>query len=133
MSKIGRERGWPPVTRQQFDAARTLRGSDFVGSPEEIVEKILFQHQLFGHQRLLLQLGLGAISHKRMMKAIELLGTQIAPAVRAEIQRRRRQPLVKAILRPIEGQKTKTKGVEVLVLVLRHSSEGRQSYLASRP
>lgn len=88
MSKIGRERGWPPVTRQQFDAARTLRGSDFVGSPEEIVEKILFQHQLFGHQRLLLQLGLGAISHTKMMKAIELLGTQVAPVVRAEIQRR---------------------------------------------
>jgi alkanesulfonate monooxygenase SsuD/methylene tetrahydromethanopterin reductase-like flavin-dependent oxidoreductase (luciferase family) len=88
MGKIGRERGWPPVTRQQFDAARTLRGSDFVGSPGEIIEKILFQHQLFGHQRLLLQLGLGAIAHKKMMKAIELLGTQVAPVVRAEIQRR---------------------------------------------
>jgi alkanesulfonate monooxygenase SsuD/methylene tetrahydromethanopterin reductase-like flavin-dependent oxidoreductase (luciferase family) len=88
MNKIGRERGWPPVNRQQFDAARTLRGSDFVGSPEQIVEKILFQHQLFGHQRLLLQLGLGNIEHQKMLRAIELLGTQVAPVVRKEIERR---------------------------------------------
>jgi len=88
MNKIGRERGWPPVSRQQFEASRTLRGSDFVGSPEEIIEKILFQHELFGHQRLLLQLGLGAIAHEKMMHAIELLGTRVAPVVRTEIQRR---------------------------------------------
>jgi probable LLM family oxidoreductase len=88
MNKIGRERGWPPITRQQFEASRTLRGADFVGSPEEIVEKILFQHELFGHQRLLLQLGLGTIAHEKMMRAIELLGTRVAPAVRAEIRRR---------------------------------------------
>jgi probable LLM family oxidoreductase len=88
MNKIGRERGWPAVNRQQFDAARTLRGSDFVGSPDQIIEKILFQHQLFGHQRLLLQLGLGAIEHQQMLRAIELLGTKVAPVVRSEIQRR---------------------------------------------
>jgi probable LLM family oxidoreductase len=88
MNKIGRERGWPPVNRAQFDAARTLRGSDFVGSPEDIIAKILFQHELFGHQRLLLQLGLGNIEHSKMMRAIELLGTQVAPVVRKEIQRR---------------------------------------------
>src|SRR4051812_34746404 len=51
MNKIGRERGWPPVSRQQFDAARTLRGSDFVGSPGEIIEKILFQLCDFVKQR----------------------------------------------------------------------------------
>jgi len=88
MSKIGRERGWPPVTRQQFEASRTLRGSDFVGSPDQIVEKILFQHEIFGHQRLLLQLGLGGIAHEKMMRAVELLGTQVAPVVRTEIRRR---------------------------------------------
>jgi alkanesulfonate monooxygenase SsuD/methylene tetrahydromethanopterin reductase-like flavin-dependent oxidoreductase (luciferase family) len=88
MNKIGRERGWAPITRQQFEASRTLRGADFVGSPEEIVEKILFQHQLFGHQRLLLQLGVGTIAHEKVMRAIELLGTRVAPVVRAEIQRR---------------------------------------------
>ena len=86
MNKIGRERGWSGITRQQFENSRTLRGSDFVGEPNEIIDKILFQHKLFGHQRLLLQLGLGAIPHAKMLRAIELLGTVIAPAVRKAIK-----------------------------------------------
>jgi uncharacterized membrane protein affecting hemolysin expression len=65
-----------------------LRGADFVGSPDEIIEKILFQHSIFGHQRLLLQLGVGTVEHSKMMRAVELLGTQIAPVVRAEIAQR---------------------------------------------
>ena len=88
MNKIGRERGWSPLTRQQFEASRTLRGSDFVGNPEEIVEKILFQHRIFKHQRVLLQLGVGTMPHALVMKAIELLGTKVAPVVRAEIARK---------------------------------------------
>ena len=88
MNKIGRERGWGNITRQQFEASRRLRGADFVGTPEEIIEKILFQHELFGHQRLLLQLGVGTIEHLKVMRAIELLGTRVAPVVRAEIARR---------------------------------------------
>jgi len=87
MNKIGRERGWSGITRQQFEASRTLRGADFVGNPDEIIAKILFQHKLFGHQRLLLQLGLGGIAHQKTMRAIELLGTRVAPVVRAEIAR----------------------------------------------
>lgn len=88
MNRIGRERGWSPITRQQYEASIGLRGADFIGSPEQIVEKILFQHSLFGHQRLLLQLGLGTIEHAKMMRAIELLGTEVAPVVRAEIAKR---------------------------------------------
>lgn len=88
MNKIGRERGWPPITRAQFETARTLRGSDFIGSPTEIIEKILFQHEIFGHQRLLLQLGVGTMPHAKMMRAVELLGTKVAPVVREEIARR---------------------------------------------
>ncbi len=88
MNRIGRERGWPPITRQQFESARTLRGSDFVGSPDEIIEKILFQHKLFNHQRLLLQLGVGTIAHDKMLRAIELLGTKVAPVVREEVGKR---------------------------------------------
>ncbi|GIK41991.1 MAG: luciferase [Chloroflexota bacterium] len=88
MNKIGRERGWPPATRQQLEAGRMLRGADFVGSPAEIIEKILFQHEIFGHQRLLLQLGVGTIEHAKVMHAIELFGTQVAPVVREEIARR---------------------------------------------
>jgi probable LLM family oxidoreductase len=89
MNKIGRERGWVPATRHQLEVNRTLRGADFVGTPAEIVEKILFQYDLFGHQRLLLQLGVGTIPHVQVMRAVELLGTQVAPVVRAEIARRR--------------------------------------------
>lgn len=88
MNKIGRERGWPPTTRQQMEESRKLRGSDFVGNPDEIIEKTLFQHEIFGHQRLLLQLGVGTIEHARVMHAIELFGTKVAPVVRDEIARR---------------------------------------------
>ena len=85
MTRIGRERGWPPTTRQQFDAERSLRGALFVGSPEQVAEKILFQHELFGHQRFLLQLTVGPMPHAKVLRAIELLGTEVAPAVRREV------------------------------------------------
>jgi probable LLM family oxidoreductase len=85
MNRIGRERGWPPLTRSQFAASRALRGANFVGSPDEVVEKILYQHGIFGHQRFLLQLTVGTIPHDRVLAAIELLGTRVAPIVRREI------------------------------------------------
>ena len=85
MNRIGRERGWPPMTRADYDAAATLRGANFVGSPEQVVEKILFQHEIFGHERFLLQLSVGTMPHARIMRAIELLGTEVAPAVRDEV------------------------------------------------
>jgi probable LLM family oxidoreductase len=88
MDRIGRERGWPPMTPQTFEAARSLRGANFVGTPEEVVEKILFQHGIFGHQRFLLQLSVGTIPHDRLMRAIELFGTEVAPVVRHEVARR---------------------------------------------
>ena len=88
MDKIGRERGWPPMTRAQFDQSRTLRGANFIGSPDEIIEKILFQHDIFGHQRLLLQFSVGTLPHADVMRSIELFGERVAPAVREEIARR---------------------------------------------
>ena len=88
MNKIGRERGWPPMTRDQFDASCSLRGANFIGSPDQIIEKILFQHELFGHQRLLLQLSIGTMPHAKVLHAIELLGTKVAPIVRDEIASR---------------------------------------------
>jgi len=94
MNKIGRERGWPPSTRQQMEQNAQLRGADFVGAPGEIIEKILFQHELFGHQRLALQLGIGTIAHSKVMRAVELLGTEVAPVVREEIAKRTAAPVV---------------------------------------
>ncbi|MGB0389631.1 MAG: LLM class flavin-dependent oxidoreductase, partial [Ardenticatenaceae bacterium] len=88
MNKIGRERGWSPLKKKEFEGSCSLRGANFVGSPEQIVEKILFQHKLFGHQRLLLQLSIGTMPHHKVMRAIELLGTKVAPVVRREIARK---------------------------------------------
>ena len=88
MNKIGRERGWSPATQEQLEKQRLLRGSDFVGTPDEIIEKILFQHEIFNHQRFLLYMGNNAIEHKKMMHAIELFGTKVAPVVRKEIAAR---------------------------------------------
>lgn len=87
-NQIGRERGWGPSSRQQMENARHLRGADFVGTPDEIIEKILFQHELFQHQRFSLYMGYNTIDHKKMMHAIELYGTKVAPVVREEIARR---------------------------------------------
>ncbi|HEY8485380.1 MAG TPA: LLM class flavin-dependent oxidoreductase [Longimicrobiales bacterium] len=87
MNRIGQERGWPPYTRQQFDFECTLRGALFVGSPQEIIDKILFQYSLFRHQRFLLQLTVGPMPHDKVMRAIELLGTEVAPVVRKEVAR----------------------------------------------
>lgn len=83
MNVIGRERGWSPIGRREFDAMRSPRGALVVGSPQEVAEKILYEHELFGHQRFLLQIG-GAMPHRAIMRAIELLGTQVAPVVRRE-------------------------------------------------
>ncbi|MFW5690895.1 MAG: LLM class flavin-dependent oxidoreductase [Chloroflexota bacterium] len=92
MNKIGRERGWPPMRRDQYAASAELRGANFVGSPDDIIAKILFQHEVFGHQRLLLQLSVGTMPHDRLLRAIELLGTKVAPVVREEIARREAAP-----------------------------------------
>jgi probable LLM family oxidoreductase len=85
MNAIGRERGWPPMQRQSFDALTTLRGALVVGSVDEVVEKILFQHELFGHQRFLAQTSLGTMPHDLVLRSIELLGTEVAPKVRAAL------------------------------------------------
>jgi probable LLM family oxidoreductase len=88
MNRIGRERGWPPSGRPEYDALRSPRGALAVGSPEQVAEKILFEHELFGHQRYVGQMSVGAVSHADVMRSIELFGTRVAPVVREEIARR---------------------------------------------
>jgi probable LLM family oxidoreductase len=87
MNRIGRERGWSSMTRAQFDALCGPRGALLVGSPAEVVEKILFEHEIFGHQRFLAQISVGAMPHDKVMHAIELLGTEVAPAVRKALEK----------------------------------------------
>jgi probable LLM family oxidoreductase len=85
MNRIGRERGWSPMTRAQFDEMRGPRGSLLVGSPQEVAEKILYERELFGNERFLLQMSVGPIAHDRILRAIELFAGEVLPAVRAGI------------------------------------------------
>ncbi|HEX8600103.1 MAG TPA: LLM class flavin-dependent oxidoreductase [Chloroflexia bacterium] len=82
MNRIGRERGWSGMTRPQFEALCSPRGALLVGSPQEVIDKILYEHELFGHKRFLAQISVGPIAHAKVMRAIELFGTVVAPAVR---------------------------------------------------
>jgi alkanesulfonate monooxygenase SsuD/methylene tetrahydromethanopterin reductase-like flavin-dependent oxidoreductase (luciferase family) len=75
------------MTRAQFDAGAGLHGANFVGSPQQVIEKILFQHEIFGHQRFLVQFSVGTMPHASIMRSIELFGTEVAPVVRREIDR----------------------------------------------
>ena len=88
MGRIGRERGWPPMTPEQYEGLRSPRGALAVGSPQEVAEKILFEHELFGHDRYLGQMSVGAVQHADVMRSIELFGTEVAPVVREEVARR---------------------------------------------
>jgi probable LLM family oxidoreductase len=88
MNRIGRERGWSAMTREQFEAGRSPRGALLVGDPEQVAEKILFEHELFGNERFMAQISVGATEHAKVMRAIELFGTDVAPTVRKELGRR---------------------------------------------
>jgi probable LLM family oxidoreductase len=82
MSNIGKERGWPPTTRAQFEAGRSKQGALLVGSPQQVIEKILFEKELFGLDRFLLHVSVGTMPHAQIMHSIELFGTKVAPAIR---------------------------------------------------
>jgi len=88
MNRIGRERGWPPSGRPEYEALRSPRGAVAAGSPEQVAEKILFEHELFGHQRYVGQMSVGAVEHRDVLRSMELFGTEVAPVVRAEVARR---------------------------------------------
>jgi probable LLM family oxidoreductase len=88
MNRIGRERGWPPAGREQYQALTAPDGAVALGSPEQVAEKILMEHELFSNQRYVGQISVGAVAHADVMKAIELFGTEVAPLVRDEVARR---------------------------------------------
>jgi alkanesulfonate monooxygenase SsuD/methylene tetrahydromethanopterin reductase-like flavin-dependent oxidoreductase (luciferase family) len=84
MTRIGRERGWPPTSRAQFDAMRAPGGALLVGSVQEVIDKIMYEHEIFRNDRFLLQMALGGMPHRELLRAIELLGTEVAPVIRRE-------------------------------------------------
>ena len=81
MSRIGRERGWRPGGRDEFEAGAGLQGAYFIGSPQQVIDKILLQHEWFKHDRFGLQLSVGTLPHDKVMQAIELFGTKVKPAI----------------------------------------------------
>ena len=86
MNRIGQERGWSPLSRRQFDYSRSAKGALVVGSPQEVIDKILYEHELFGNTRFLAQMSVGHMPHKKIMHSIELFGSKVAPVVRKEIE-----------------------------------------------
>jgi len=82
MNRIGRERGWGPTSRQHFDQSRGPDGALFVGDPETVAEKIVAHHRIFRNDRFLLQMAIGLMPHREVMRGIELYGTKVAPLVR---------------------------------------------------
>lgn len=88
MNRIGRERGWPPAGAAQYEALRSPRGALAVGTPEQVAEKILFEHEIFGNERYIGQMSVGAVAHKDVMRSIELFAGEVAPLVRSELARR---------------------------------------------
>ncbi len=86
MGRIGRERGWSPLSRAQFDASTGKQGALLVGSPQQVVDKMLYEYELFGNTRFLAQMSLGAMPHDKILHAIELLGTKVAPEVRKHVK-----------------------------------------------
>jgi alkanesulfonate monooxygenase SsuD/methylene tetrahydromethanopterin reductase-like flavin-dependent oxidoreductase (luciferase family) len=83
MNRVGRERGWPPSGRAEYEALRGPAGPLAVGSPEEVAEKIVGVHELFRPERYLAHISIGAVEHRAVMRAIELFGTKVAPLVEA--------------------------------------------------
>jgi probable LLM family oxidoreductase len=86
MTKIGRERGWPPVSREQFDYLAGPKGSLVLGSPQQVIDKILYENELFGNTRFLAQTSMGNLPHAYAMRSIELFGTKVAPEVKKALQ-----------------------------------------------
>lgn len=78
------------MTRSDFDHMATLRGANFVGSPGDVIEKVLYQYEIFHHDRFLVQFSVGTMPHDKIMRCIELFGTEVAPVVRKEIANRSR-------------------------------------------
>jgi probable LLM family oxidoreductase len=94
MNRIGRERGWPPAGGAQYEALRAPDGAVAAGSPEQVAEKIIYEHELFGNDRYIAQMSVGAVAHADVLRSMELFGTEVAPLVREEVARRTATPAV---------------------------------------
>jgi len=87
MNRIGRQRGWPPYQKQQFDLGRGPQGHLAIGDAAEAIDKILHLQEMFGLTRFSAHMDVGGPSHAAMMKSIEMFGTKIAPKVREALKK----------------------------------------------
>jgi probable LLM family oxidoreductase len=87
MNRIGRQRGWPPYQKQQFEHGRAPEGHLVIGDANEAIDKILHMQELFGLTRFSAHMDVGGPSHQSMMKSIEIFGTRIAPKVREALKK----------------------------------------------
>ncbi|HMQ74765.1 MAG TPA: LLM class flavin-dependent oxidoreductase [Flavobacteriales bacterium] len=85
MGRIGRERGWGPVGRPQFDFEVSPQGAMLLGDPETVARKIVREHALFGFTRFSLQFSVGSMPHHKLLRAIELYATEVVPRVKAAV------------------------------------------------
>lgn len=85
MDRVGSSRGWPPMSKQQYDYMRSPGGSLMVGSVEEVIDKIVHEYKLFGFTRFVAHASLGFVPHELTMKSIELFSTKVVPEVRKRI------------------------------------------------
>jgi probable LLM family oxidoreductase len=85
MGRIGKERGWGPVGRPQFDFEISANGAMLLGDPETVARKIIREHELFGFTRFSLQFSVGSVPHDRMLRCIELYAKEVVPRVKAAI------------------------------------------------
>lgn len=86
MDRIGKDRGWAPYTKMQFQGGMSPEGALFMGNSEEVAQKIIEVSKMFNLTRFVAHLDVGGPSHKEMMKAIELYGTKVIPQVRAALK-----------------------------------------------
>jgi len=86
VASVAKERGWPAVTRADFDAQRTPEGALLIGNAEEVVEKIVrYSEALGGISRLSFQMNAASLPHAKLMRAIEAIGTRVVPALRERL------------------------------------------------
>ena len=85
MDRVGRSRGWQPMTREQFDFMRSPEGSLMVGSVEQVIEKMIYEYELFGFTRFFAQASLGFVPHEMTIKSIELFAKQVVPEVKKRL------------------------------------------------
>ena len=85
MDRVGKSRGWQQMSRDQFEYMRSPEGSLMVGNVEQVIDKILYEYELFGFTRFFAQASLGFVPHEMTMKSIELFATQVIPAVKQRL------------------------------------------------